>query len=181
MDYTNLSSLARLKRAYGILEKLTPLGFDCGLLCNKRCCKGGTDDGMHLYPGEEILLSNADFFREIRSESLNGQKISYAICKGKCKRTRRPLACRIFPLVPYISEDHRLYVIEDPRARYFCPLVMNIGVAKIRRSFRRQVYYTFRMLIEDPKVEEYILNLSFVLKEYAKFTGDNLDNIKKYY
>ena len=90
-------------QAYQLLERVTPLKNDCGNLCNKACCQDNEADlGMDLFPGEEELLYSADFLTIRSVNSVEDPKLQ-AICHGKCDRPKRPLACRIFPLTPYIT------------------------------------------------------------------------------
>lgn len=57
-----------LQKALDELENITPLKpFNCGKLCSARCCSGGDNDGMGLFPGEKELLKDcADF--EIKNQ-----------------------------------------------------------------------------------------------------------------
>jgi hypothetical protein len=54
------------KKAYRLLEHSTPLKFDCGQLCGSRCCSGGNEAGMCLYPGEETMLEKHGGFLTTR-------------------------------------------------------------------------------------------------------------------
>ena len=94
------------EKAYAILSKSTPLRFDCGRLCNQICCWAGDDDtGMYLFPSEEIMYAGLDYPTMIPSNFETGpnQKVLLALCHGKCDRNLRPLACRFFPLTPFIN------------------------------------------------------------------------------
>jgi hypothetical protein len=159
------------KKAYRSLEGSTPLKYDCGMLCGKKCCSGDKDAGMHLYPGEETLLSQKHDFLVVRKDFFNDNEISFAVCNGNCDRRYRPLACRIYPLVPYIDDKGRLNIIEDPRARYICPLLLNLKEIRIERSFFRRITEVFRLLTQDTEIKAYITALSSVLVEYSKFMG----------
>lgn len=161
------------KKAYRVLEGSTPLRYDCGMLCSQKCCSGDNDAGMHLYPDEESLLGRKHDFLEVRKDFFNDTEIFFAVCNGHCSRRYRPLACRIYPLVPYVDEKGRLSIIEDPRARYVCPLVAGIEEIRIERIFVRKVTEVFRLLARDSEINDYISTLSKVLDEYSKFTGTN--------
>jgi len=160
-------------KAYRILDKSTPLRFDCGLLCNSRCCSGNSDTGMHLYPGEEVMLENEKYFK-IKNQSFHDLKVEFAICNGECDRRLRPIACRIFPLVPYISENGRLHIVEDPRAKYICPLILFDKSEDIGRIFRRNIYKVFLLLIQDKDIKRYLVCLSDTIRDYSAFTGMEL-------
>ena len=49
-----------IKKAYEMLERVTPLTYDCGKLCSGKCCKGDGNIGMWLFPYEEEILTNAN-------------------------------------------------------------------------------------------------------------------------
>ncbi len=159
------------KKAYRLLKDSTPLKFDCGLLCNSKCCSGDSDMGMCLYPGEEVMLDGQEGFLSIRKDKIQNTDVLFAVCKGDCQRRLRPLACRIFPYAPYIDESGKLTVIEDPRAKYLCPLLMESMDLKIDKAFKRNVTDAFRFLIRDEEIRQFIHLLASVLDEYRKLTG----------
>lgn len=160
-------------KAYRILDKSTPLRFDCGLLCNSKCCLGDSNSGMQLYPGEEVMLINSEFLY-IKDEVFHDMKIKFAICKGKCDRRYRPLACRVYPLVPYISQEGKLRIIEDPRAKYNCPLLLYDKSEDINKLFKRNVYKVFLLLFQDKDINRYLQCLSDTIRGYASFIGMEL-------
>lgn len=164
------------KKAYRILNISTPLNFDCGVLCNNKCCKGDNNKGMILFPGEEIMYANESFLL-IKEKDFCDTKILFASCSGKCDRKLRPLACRIFPLVPYINKDGLLQIINDPRAKYLCPLLTGIDHIKISPVFKRNVRKVFQRLSQDRDIREYLVKLSGVLEEYMRFTGTDIDTL----
>jgi len=108
-----------LRTAREKLKSVTPLKKDCGRVCGAACCRSseGEETGMLLFPGEEALYSEKDGWT-IR-ETAAGPMV---ICPGKCKRDERPLACRIFPLLPVTGEDGEIRVAVDLRAKAVCPL-----------------------------------------------------------
>lgn len=158
------------KKAYRLLKDSTPLKFDCGLLCSSKCCTGDSDMGMCLYPGEEIMLEGQEDFLDIRKDKIQSNEVLFAVCNGKCNRKFRPLACRIFPYVPYLDENGRLTVIEDPRAKYLCPLLIESFELKIDKAFKRKVYEACQFLIRDEEIKSFIGLLSGVLEDYKKLT-----------
>jgi len=158
------------KKAYRMLNTSTPLNYDCGLLCKNKCCKGDSNKGMILFPGEEIMHVNNSFL-VIEEKDFSNFKVLFATCNGNCDRNLRPLSCRIFPLVPYINKDGLLRIINDPRARYLCPLLMGIDEIKISAFFKRNVRRVFQLLSWDCDIKEYLINLSVILEEYMRFTG----------
>ncbi|HHV95854.1 MAG TPA: hypothetical protein GXX37_05190 [Clostridiaceae bacterium] len=161
------------RKAYKILDKSTPLKIDCGLLCNKRCCAGDSKSGMQLYPGEEIMLSNKKFLH-LRDEIFHNMNIKFAICNGSCDRKHRPLACRVYPLTPYVSQKGKLFIVEDPRAKYICPILLYNKSKDIDKYFKRKVYKVFLLLSQDEDINKYLLYLSDTIRGYADFTGMKL-------
>lgn len=156
---------------YRILERVTPLKSDCGLLCNKACCDGGDEDlGMYLFPGEELLLSGLGYFRIISTDIQlkNGSNILLANCDGKCDRKFRPLACRIFPLTPYLTYRGTLTLETDIRAVGICPLAKGKNAPPLQPAFIQAVRQSIRLMSQDPEILSFIETLSHILDEYAQ-------------
>ena len=111
-------------KIYSMLSS-TPLITDCGRLCGHICCSD-TDagEGMYLYPFENVMFGEDTPFAKISDCDFKagGRKVDFLTCEGFCTRECRPLACRVFPLVPYVTKEGELKVIFDPRAVGFCPL-----------------------------------------------------------
>ena len=159
------------KKAYRVLENATPLKYDCGQLCNKKCCTGDQHAGMHLYPGEALFLGKNQNILKMSSEPFGSGEITFAVCRGTCDRSFRPLSCRIYPFVPYLDRYQILSIIEDPRAKYICPLLFDMEEIKPDKSFNRKIKEVFQLLLRDPEIRDYISTLSKVLEEYSKFTN----------
>ncbi len=143
-----------LHRAYDILADFTPLHYDCGLICNGKCCKGSSADGMLLFPGEEKYFENDSSF--VIKDTQYGKTL---ICNGTCDRDKRPLACRIFPLFPYVTEKengYKINVLKDVRALQYCPLNDN----DIQPGFYRAVRIAARNLIRDEQSLQFLLNMT---------------------
>ena len=81
-----------LQKALDELENITPLKpFNCGKLCSARCCSGGDNDGMGLFPGEKELLENCKDFEINDSEGNFGepacvQDISAVSARGRVRK-----------------------------------------------------------------------------------------------
>lgn len=135
---------------YEIIGGLTPLKSDCGLLCGRRCCEGGDGDGMHLYPGEESLYPGADWYSIVDTNIPFGEgKLKLFVCKGRCPREQRPLACRLFPLMPALSPQGRLAVRMQPY-RDICPLCSSgAGIKGLDADFVSAVKKAVRLLGKD--------------------------------
>ena len=46
------------KKVWNKIGDGTPLSYDCGVLCNKKCCCGTDSDGMQLFPFEEFMYQD---------------------------------------------------------------------------------------------------------------------------
>jgi len=160
-----------LKTAYDILDNITPLKLDCGSLCGQACCRedNGSEEetGMFLFPGEEELFSDADDWMAIIPVDSIRPGLKLARCNGTCPRDRRPLACRIFPLTPYLTKDEILLVKMDPRAAVLCPLAREMKRNSLRQDFINAVRKASTVLVSDPDIKEYIYFLSEMLDDYT--------------
>lgn len=155
-------------KCYKILENETPLNFDCGKICNGKCCKGDENTGMLLFPGEENLI---DENMKIKV-SKNGDKI--AVCNGNCNRNKRPLSCRIYPFFPLIKEfkdRKRVKIIFDLRAD--CPLVK--GKYEYNKEFLRRLKRVGRTLLNNKETKLFYIELSNEINEQI----DLLEKLQK--
>ena len=160
---------------YRLFDTTTPLKFDCGKLCNSACCEGD-ESGMYLFPGEESVyrLLNCDWATIEKSDftySHNGKtkNVPLLVCKGKCDRYERPLACRIFPLSPYVDKDGKLQVIMDPRAKSVCPIAKELDMDELSESFSRRVKKAFLPLMKNAEFRAFMKTYSEYLDEFQKF------------
>ena len=155
-----------LERAYALLEELTPLTTDCGAVCGGRCCQESADsEGMLLFPGEETLLAGEGY--TIRPAD-GGYLLT---CNGTCNRSRRPLACRIFPLFPIVTEEGRVKAVYDPRGYRMCPLVRECAHVPLDRDFVRAVRMAGRVLMEDPAQAAFLRQNSQEIAELNRLVG----------
>ncbi len=148
-----------LKTCYSILRRTTPLSFDCGLLCEGKCCKGDNETGMLLFPGEEKLID--ENIKIIKTK--NSSKL--AVCAGMCDRNKRPLACRIYPLFPLvISEEGEdsIAVVYDFRAD--CPL--GESDFKFNKRFIKGVKRIGKYLLLNEETGDYLKQLSEEFNDY---------------
>jgi len=126
------------RKACALLERSTPLRCDCGVLCDRACCRGDGETGMLLFPGERTP------FRVLEK---NGRRL--AVCGGRCRRTVRPLSCRLFPFVPLPMPDGTVRVLPDSRGAGLCPLVRNAEAAAFSHRFLHRVRRVGAMLCRD--------------------------------
>lgn len=160
---------------YRLFDKSTPINADCGNLCGKRCCKG-EDGGMYLFPGEKKVfkllnpkwakIENSDFYYEFNGKRKN---VPILFCDGVCDRYQRPLACRIFPLTPYINKDGKAEIIIDPRAKSMCPMSNNLDIADFDEKFVKNIKKAFAVLMKCKEISQYLKAYSEYIEEYKKF------------
>lgn len=150
------------EKTYKILSTCTPLPVDCGQLCDGACCKGEEDAGMLLFPGEETLFLNREGFEIIETEYVlaSGFVVKLLLCHAACNREERPLACRIFPLLGFTTEENKIEVRVDPRAVQVCPLAY-VGLEEgVTTEFIQKVQKVFEILMKDPLCEEFIKTMT---------------------
>lgn len=160
---------------YRLFDTVTPVPTDCGRLCDKRCCKGD-DCGMFLFPGEEEVykLLNPDWV-SVQSTDFTykyNKKIyrtPIAMCKGTCDRYQRPMACRIFPLTPYLNGNGHVEVIVDPRARGICPLAKAFYLEDFDPTFIKNIEKAFRLLAKSKHFYAFLQEYSSYLDEFNRF------------
>jgi len=158
-------------QAYSMLEDRTPVMYDCGNLCSSACCSDN-GLGMLLFPYEEVYIAslNNDFSIKNSNIIINGYTVQLLNCKGICNRKVRPLACRIFPLFPYVYEDNRISVKFDTRAAGTCPLLLtDLDGIYMSGVFRLMVYKTALALIDDPLIRAYLIHLTKELETIGSF------------
>lgn len=152
-----------LQQALALLEDVTPLDTDCGNVCGGRCCRPSADStGMLLLPGEETLLGDAGF----SITPADGGHL--LICNGSCRRERRPFACRVFPLFPYVGEDGIVRAVYDPRSFRLCPLTRNCAHVRLRRDFVRAVRMAGTRLMRDPACAAFLREQSREIDDISR-------------
>lgn len=159
--------LPRYVAAYRMLRSLTPLPGDCGKLCNSRCCKGDKERGMLLFPHEGELLSHAGY--EITRRSMGGRQVEFAVCSGVCRRSLRPLSCRIFPFAPRLDAQGSLLIKPDPRALPFCPLLSPEAKSYLNPVFLREVEDAFALLLQCHEMQRFLRDYTCMLEQYDRF------------
>ena len=162
---------------YRLLDRVSPVPFDCGTICGAVCCTAAKYDdslGMMLLPGEdklhdkhydwltwEALITNEYEF----PGSWNG-KIWFVRCKTppKCPRHLRPMQCRTFPLLPHLSEDGELSMIfNDFDLPYVCPMIED--ETELDDRFIRATETAWRHLIRDPLIYDLVWKESRLREE----------------
>ena len=136
---------AMYNKLYRMFEKLTPVRADCGVLCDRACCRGDEDTGMLLFPYEKTPLPFVEN---------NGRRL--AVCGGACDRSIRPLSCRIFPLFPILDEKGKIEVSVDPRGAGLCPLVRQVEHVDFDPKFLKNVRKAGRILKKNPACRAFL-------------------------
>lgn len=155
---------------YRLLNRVSPIKENCGMLCRFACCvcddKESLDPefslGIYLLPGEEKLFSKDEDWIEWSysdadeldyPDSWTG-KVPFIRCKTppNCKREKRPLQCRFFPIAPHFLEDGTLKLILFPMDQlpYICPLIKDR--VPLTPAFIKANYTVWRRLITDPLI-----------------------------
>ena len=160
------------EKVYDILDKVTPLKSACGALCDKACCKSPDDDaGMYLFPGEEVMYPDVPSWLKIEPSDFtygNNEPVLIAICSDACQRELRPLACRIFPLTPYMNRNGVLDLRIDPRAVPMCPLARQPVSYPLDEDFVDAVSKAFRLLAKDKEILSFISAVSGLIDEQER-------------
>ena len=143
-----------LAEARAMLESVTPLKRDCGRVCGAACCSSmeGEETGMMLFPGEEAIYQGRPGWRiTVTSRG------TLLFCPGVCRREERPLACRIFPLLP-VPEGDGVRVVTDLRAKAVCPLARQ-GKSAMDPAFVVAVRKAGERLLEVPEQKAALMAL----------------------
>lgn len=149
-----------ITEAKNIIRDYTPLNADCGLLCEKNCCKGDDSTGMLLFPHEET-----DF--EIKEKD----GVRLCICKGECDRESRPLSCMIFPFFPYLDKEGKIKAVPDLRGITVCPMIAHKEKIRFSKIFLRRVAHVGRLLKKDPECRKFLWETSREIDKIELFVG----------
>lgn len=168
---------------YRLLDRVSPVPYDCGTLCGAICCSCGNDDenlGIYLLPGEDKvhdrtddwLIWSAEYAEDYEfPESWSG-KVYFVRCKTPpiCPREKRPMQCRTFPLTPHIDEDGVLSLVRnDSDLPYSCPLITE--EMELNPAFVKATYTCWKHLLRDPLIYDLVKEDSEYrqYREYEEF------------
>ncbi|MBN1352020.1 hypothetical protein JXJ21_21640 [candidate division KSB1 bacterium] len=147
---------------YAGLDDITPLQIDCGELCGSRCCSNEIGKGVFLFPYEEVMFENkmnwGGFFQLSGMDAIR--------CDGKCVRAERPLACRLFPLFPYLSADGKVETRFYSPMTAVCPLIRLGDYSLLAPDYADEVMQVTLRLFEDPDCQEFLLKISREIDAY---------------
>jgi len=139
-----------------LLNDLTPLKTDCGRLCQAACCQGDENTGMLLFPGEDALYEGCSFADVLPLDyDLGGTQAKLLVCRGRCEREARPLACRLFPLFLKFKEEGVTRLRIDVRAKSVCPLT-DYGIKSLDPEFKQAARKAYDLLLEDETCAAYL-------------------------
>lgn len=159
------------KMVYRLLEDVTPLPADCGKLCGGACCEDNeAGTGMYLYPFEINMFEEEPAWCTLTRTLERYNEKDHLIlleCDGTCDRTLRPLACRIFPLAPYVK-DGKLSIVVDPRAKGLCPLATGIRMEDYDPLFLENVEKVCRILYKFKECREFMEFQSRLMDEWEE-------------
>jgi len=153
-DYTKM-----YENFFKIMGDLTPLKADCGKLCGGACCKGDELTGMRLFPFEKTELP----VKEV------GGGVRLVVCEGECDRSKRPLACRIFPFFPTVDEKGRVFVEADFRGARLCPLVTHSDEIVFDKRFFKALKKVGKILAKDEVCLEFLREATEEIDTYSAF------------
>ena len=166
---------------YRLLDKVSPLDTDCGLLCGAACCSCDNQEGqnalvpdagddadfemgIYLLPGEEQMFTgDADWIKwgHLQAEDFEFPEswhgpVHFIECLAwpDCPRDKRPLQCRFYPLTPHL-EDGLLYLIYQRAALpYECPLIEE--EITLNEDFVKATFTVWKHLIRDPLIYDLV-------------------------
>ena len=174
------SSITRrtYKAIYRLLNRVSPLDYDCGELCDAACCtkeKSGEEMGMYLLPGEDKVHDKKEAWLTWNAEDAEDYdfpdswkgKVYFVQCKGpkSCKREIRPMQCRTFPLTPHINDAGELSLIyNDIELPYRCPLIEE--EIPLNESFVQATFTVWKHLVRDPLIYD-LVKMDSEMREMA--------------
>lgn len=165
---------------YRLLNRVSPIDSDCGMLCGAACCMAEDNEeemGIYLLPGEEALFKEEASWFEWRTQSSEeygfpeswDDEIPFIKCKTPphCSRPDRPIQCRTFPLMPYLSEDGELEMLyNDNELPYFCPLIEE--EIPLNDDFVKATRTVWKRLLRDPRIYDLVRMDSEEIRELSK-------------
>ena len=164
---------------YRLLDRVSPVPFDCGTICGAACCTavGEEDMGIYLLPGEEKIHDRNDGWLVWNTQSTEEYdfpeswhgKVFWVRCRNphRCKRAMRPIQCRTFPLAPHLTKDDELILIyNDDDLPYCCPMLED--EAELDPDFVQATLTVWKHLIRDPLIYDMVRDDSAKRGEYKQ-------------
>ncbi|MBC7342350.1 MAG: hypothetical protein H5U02_07850 [Clostridia bacterium] len=133
IEITDYPSSSDYEHIYRLLDHVTPLDYDCGILCGKACCNPAyPGTGIYLLPNEDSMFSRHEDWLEWEEHqaaqydfppSWTG-RVLFVRCTRPCHREQRPIQCRTFPLAPHLLHGQKLVLIKEVLSLpYQCPIL----------------------------------------------------------
>lgn len=154
---------------YSLLD-VHPLNFDCGILCGSLCCQEYEPGvGMYLLPGEQQMFTGKEAWLNWRFVKAKDHdfppdwkgEVPFVTCNATCPRDKRPIQCRTFPLMPYLTPGGELLVKLDTLSGILlCPVVKEPDKYPLRPEFYAAALSAWRILIKDPLIRSDVWQLS---------------------
>lgn len=159
------------KAIYRLLDRVSPVDYDCGTLCGAICCLCSGDEthsnaedwemGIYLLPGEDKIHQKKDSWLLWTAERAEDYefppswkgKVYFVRCKTPplCPRHLRPLQCRTYPLAPHLTPEGVLTLIwNQDDLPYQCPLIEK--QMELNSDFIKATYTVWKHLIRDPLI-----------------------------
>ncbi|MBE6499205.1 MAG: hypothetical protein E7Z80_01480 [Methanobrevibacter thaueri] len=161
----------RIKKVHEKLNKVSPVDYDCGELCEQICCTYKEENPkeselvLYLLPGEELLYVDSPDYELYHFETYEdkypsswGDRGYIAKCVNppKCNRSIRPMQCRTYPLRPHLDKNGKLHlIIDDSKTPYTCPLIRDH--VKLNDDFIKATYEAWKELLEDSLVYDLLV------------------------
>ncbi|HHY11490.1 MAG TPA: hypothetical protein GX529_02555 [Firmicutes bacterium] len=167
-------SKQEFQKVYSLLD-VHPLKFDCGILCASLCCQEYEPGvGMYLLPGEEQMFTCEEpwlKWKFVRAQDHNFPpdwkgKVAFVTCNATCPRDKRPIQCRTFPLMPYLTPEGDLQVRLDVLSGVLiCPMIKEPDKYPARPEFYTAALSAWKVLTKDPLIRSDVWHLSRQLDE----------------
>jgi len=155
---------------YKLLDMVSPINADCGELCGAICCTyadmAETEAmGIYLLPGEEKVFEGAHELMDWQTDLAENYdfpeswfgKIYFVRCKNPpcCLRSMRPIQCRTFPVLPYLTAQGELVLIHnDLDLPYNCPLISED--IRLSPPFLHATHTAWKHLAKDKLIHDLI-------------------------
>ncbi len=117
---------------------------------------------MYLLPGEEVMFNGNEEWLVWEEHSTEEYEFCpvwsgtfyFVRCFGTCPREKRPFACRVFPVSPYLKPGGDLELRLDKAAALLCPLVKAGDIRLLDRRFLTRARLAWEELLRNPLIRE---------------------------
>lgn len=173
------------KAIYRLLDRVSPVDYDCGTLCSAACCTCGETTcqsqspyssessadsqsqelGIYLYPGEDKIHNKKDSWLRWTGENAEDfefpdswrGKVYFVKCQTPplCPRELRPFQCRTFPLTPHLTEDGILQLIYNDEVLPYKCPLIEEEIP-LNDDFVKATYTVWTHLLRDPLIYDLV-------------------------